>query len=72
MSPTISSWAVDLTQVGAIYPWLGSECLLYILGLAFWLSFHVWQIVFENRNLAKEKKHFSGDKLKKAIETNSP
>ena len=72
MSPTISSWAVDLTQVGAIYPFLGSECLLYIAGLAFWLGFHVWQIIFENRTLAKEEKHFSGEKLIKAIDANSP
>ena len=72
MSPTISSWAVDLTQVGAIYPFLGSEWLLYIAGLAFWLGFHVWQIIFENRTLAKEEKHFSGETLKKAIEANSP
>ena len=39
----MTSWAVDLKDVGAIYPFQGTEVLLVILGVAFWIGFHVLQ-----------------------------
>ncbi len=69
---TITSWAVDLAQIGVIYPWVGSECTLYLIGIAAWLGFHVWQIRFENRTLKMEdQKLAKGDTLKKCIEANN-
>lgn len=43
-----SDWAVDLANVGAIYPFQGSEVLLVILGVAFWIGWHIIQIRQEN------------------------
>ena len=40
----MESWAVDLKDFGAIYPFQGSEVLLVIVGLAFWIGWHVIQI----------------------------
>lgn len=50
----ITSWAVDLGQVGAIYPFQGGEVLMVILGLAFWIAFHVLQIRNEQREVTHE------------------
>jgi hypothetical protein len=49
----MTSWAADLKDVAAIYPFQGAEVLMVILGLAFWIGFHVLQI----RNEQREVKH---------------
>jgi hypothetical protein len=64
----MTSWAVDLKDVGAIYPFQGSETLLVILGLAFWIGWHVWQIRHENARLAAEKKRATAERARKAID----
>jgi hypothetical protein len=50
----MTSWAVDLANVGAIYPFQGMEVLLVLLGLIFWLGWHVLQIRQENEDLEKQ------------------
>ena len=44
----MTSWAVDLKDVGAIYPFQGSEVLMVILGLVFWIGWHIIQTRQEN------------------------
>ena len=39
----VSTWAVDLANVGPIYPWQGSELILAIAGVAFWILWHIIQ-----------------------------
>lgn len=36
-----SSWAVDLADVGAVYPLQGWEFIMLIIGLVFWIWWHV-------------------------------
>ncbi len=50
----MTSWAVDLANVTAIYPFQGSEFLLYILGLAFWILWHVMQWRQESGELERD------------------
>jgi hypothetical protein len=64
----MTSWAVDLKDVGAIYPFQGSETLLVILGLAFWIGWHIWQIRDENATLESEKKRATAERAKKSID----
>jgi hypothetical protein len=64
----MTSWAVDLKDVGAIYPFQGTETVLVIIGLAFWIGFHIWQIRHENAELEAERKKAAGEALKKAID----
>jgi hypothetical protein len=52
----VDSWAVDLTTIGPIYPMVGTEGLLVILGLVFWIGWHVWQFRFEQRTYDEEVK----------------
>jgi len=63
----MTSWAVDLKDVGAIYPFQGSETVLVILGLAFWIGWHIWQIRNENAELEAEKKRATAERARKAI-----
>ena len=65
----MTNWAVDLANVGAIYPFPGIEVLLVIVGLAFWIAWHVLQTRQEtaelNRDLAADPR---GEAAKKAID----
>ncbi len=64
----MTSWAVDLKDVGAIYPFQGSETLLVILGLAFWIGWHIWQIRHENAELKSEKTRANAERSRKHID----
>jgi hypothetical protein len=64
----MTSWAVDLKDVGAIYPFQGTETALVIAGVVFWIGWHIWQIRLENAELAAEKARASDDKVTKAID----
>ena len=50
----MTSWAVDLKDVAAIYPFQGSEFLFYIIGLLFWLGWHLMQLRNEAAELERE------------------
>jgi len=55
----ITSWAVDLSTVGPIYPFVGTEMLWFVLGLVFWIGFHVWQAKFETKTYDEDMVHMS-------------
>jgi len=65
----MTNWAVDLNDVAAIYPFQGWEVFMVIIGVIFWLGWHVMQI----RNEESEVQHEmdadkSGDKARAAID----
>jgi len=65
----MTSWAVDLKDVGAIYPFQGHEVLMVILCVIFWLGWHWLQL----RNEAREIRHEAeadprGDAARDAID----
>ena len=65
----MTSWAVDLKDVGAIYPFQGSEVLMVILGLVFWIGWHIIQTRQENAEIAADMAaDRSGDETQKAID----
>ena len=39
----VHNWA-DVDTLGAIYPFTGTEGLLAIICLVFWVGWHIWQI----------------------------
>lgn len=51
---TIDTWAVDLANVGPLYPMVGSEVVLWIIGMAFWVIWHIWQGRFEIRTYGED------------------
>lgn len=49
MSTTgVTTWAVDLKDVGAIYPFQGTEGIMVLIAVVLWIGWHVWQIRWEN------------------------
>jgi hypothetical protein len=65
----LTSWAVDLKDVGAIYPFQGSEGLLVILGLCFWIGWHILQMRSEASEISAEQKADPrGEEARKAID----
>ena len=65
----LTSWAVDLKDIGAIYPFQGSEVLLVILGLAFWVGWHIVQTRQESSEIESDlAADRSGDETRAAID----
>jgi len=62
------SWAVDLKDVGAIYPFQGYEVPMVLAGLAFWIIWHIWQIRFESAELSKTGVDADAKKANEAID----
>ena len=48
----------DMTEIGPMYPFVGSEWLLTLLCVVFWLAWHSWQIRIENRELREEADNY--------------
>ena len=57
----IESWAVDLAEVGPIYPFQGSEMILALVGIGLWVCWHVVQLTAERREAAERAKRY-GDR----------
>lgn len=57
MSTTIvESWSgADLSQLGPIYPMVGTEVILFIVGVAFWLAFHILQARIEQKEMEEDE-----------------
>ncbi len=48
---SIENFTGNIAEIGPMYPFVGTEWLLTLLCLVFWLAWHVLQIRVENRNL---------------------
>jgi hypothetical protein len=64
----MTSWAVDLADVGAIYPFQDFTFLMFLLGLAFWIWWHVAQLRQEAREIRHELREATGEVTRSAIE----
>ena len=62
-----SSWAVDLKDVGAIYPFQGTEVIMVVLGVVFWIGWHVLQIRQEEAEIAAEMKTENRDEAARKL-----
>ena len=63
------NWAVDLADVGAVYPFQGSEGLMTLLCVIFWVGFHVIQFRGESAQLKEDVAQPSDpDKVTASIE----
>jgi hypothetical protein len=64
-----SSWAVDLKDVGAVYPWIGLEVIMVLVAIAIWLIWHVVQMRMEEKEYADDIKRYGGkENIKKALD----
>jgi hypothetical protein len=64
-----STWAVDLKDVGAVYPMIGWEVIMVVVAIALWILWHIVQIRQENRKLAEDVRQYgSKESIKKALD----
>jgi len=49
------NWAGNISEIGPIYPFVGSEVLLLIVGVVTWIGWHIWQSIIETRTYEEEK-----------------
>ncbi|WP_300550637.1 hypothetical protein [Roseovarius sp.] len=62
------SWAVDLAEVGAIYPFQGWEMTMTVIGVIFWIGWHRIQFKRESEHLEKAKMLGDTDKITAIVE----
>ena len=68
MSTGLETWNQSILDIGPAYPFVGTELLLTIVGLATWIIWHIVQIKTENKIIEEETKEFSDKKqLEKAM-----
>ena len=64
-----STWAVDLKDVGAVYPWVGWELAMVLVGVGLWLLWHVIQLRQEKREFAEDiRKYANTESIRKALD----
>lgn len=57
----VESWSGTITDIGPIYPFVGTEGLLVIVALVSWIAWHVLQARGESKAWDEELQEF-GDK----------
>ena len=62
------SWAVDLAEVGAIYPFQGWETPMVIIGVIFWIGWHVIQHRRETAEFEAAKRAGSAESISAAVD----
>ncbi|MEZ5524642.1 MAG: hypothetical protein R3E62_06715 [Pseudomonadales bacterium] len=62
MSTGLENWSNPET-IGAIYPFVGSEMLMFILLLASWLLWHMICLVIENNEWKEDISVLAGQPL---------
>ena len=66
----IGSWAVDLANIGPVYPFQGLEIIMLLIGLAFWIWWHIWSIKRELATYDEKIQRFgSKEQIVQAIES---
>jgi hypothetical protein len=63
-----TNWAVDLGDVGAIYPFQGWELTMVVIGIVFWLGWHRIQFNAEKEELERAARGNDKTGAQKAID----
>ena len=65
---SVENWAGEIAEIGAIYPFEGTETILWILGLVLWVTWHYKQLAGENKQLAEQDALLTDEVLRKCVE----
>ena len=65
----VSNWDGTIFDIGPIYPFVGWEVPMVILGFIFWIGWHCWQLWAEDRQLNQEARRLrQGGDLQKLLQ----
>ena len=66
---SFENWAGEIAEMGVIYPFEGTETILAVIGIAFWIWWHIKQISDEKKEIAEEQALLQNkEKLRALIE----
>lgn len=66
---TVSSWGGTITEIGPMYPFVGSEMLMVVLVAAFWIVWHILQLKVEDAEFREEAERLrNSDALKHVLD----
>lgn len=65
---SFENWSGEIADIGAIYPFEGTETLMWIVGLVLWVAWHYIQLVAENKQLAEQEVFLTDEVLRKRVE----
>jgi hypothetical protein len=54
MSTGLVTWQQNLNDLEIIYPFAGTEMILFVVGFSCWIIWHLLQIKMENKFMAEE------------------
>ena len=57
----IESWGGEIAAMGPMYPFVGTETLLVVIGVAAWIVFHILQSRAETRTYEEEMRRFGNE-----------
>ena len=70
---TVESWGGTITDIGPMYPMVGAEGLLVIIGVVAWIVWHVIQAKRENRDYEEQVRKYGGrESMKRLIAEEDP
>ncbi len=55
---SFTDWAGTIADIGPVYPFVGTEFILFIIGVAFWIAWHIAQLKSEAAQLEEEDSHY--------------
>ena len=64
---TVESWGGTIADIGPMYPMVGTEGLLVIIGLALWIVWHVIQANRENREYEDQIRKYGREGIAQAV-----
>jgi len=69
----VDSWTGNISEIGAVYPFVGLETPLMIAGIVFWIGWHIVQARRESRELDEEVQKFGNAKtMHKVLDNSDP
>lgn len=69
----VESWSGTMSEIGPLYPFVGSEMFWFVLALALWILWHVLQSAIEKRAHREEVERYGDhESLRRLVERQSP
>ena len=69
----VENWTGNIAEIGAAYPFVGMETTLVVVGVVFWIGWHILQLRAESRELEEEvRKHGNAESLNRVLDNADP